>query len=71
MVQIGMKQNKFDVVLILLFIIIVVYAIYNDKIKNKIEKNSTNIVENNSDDYELLEDKVYYKLYKNTSNYKN
>ena len=70
MVQIGMKQNKFDIILILLFIIIVVYAIYNDKIKNKIDKNNINIVENNSDEYELLEDKVYYKLYKNTSNYK-
>lgn len=68
-----MMQNKFDKVLIILFIVIVMYAIYNDKIKNNEVKDNISVVDNNiSDEYELLEDAMYYKLYKksNTDYYK-
>ena len=68
-----MKQNKFDKILIISFIVIVMYAIYNDKIKNNEVKQDINVIENNSsEEYELLEDTMYYKLYKkrNTDYYK-
>lgn len=68
-----MKQNKFDKILIISFIIIVMYAIYNDKIKNSEVKQDIKVIENNnSGEYELLEDTIYYKLYKksNTDYYK-
>jgi len=67
-----MKQNKFDKILIISFIVIVMYAIYNDKIKNSEVKQDIEVVENSNEAYELLEDTMYYKLYKkrNTDYYK-
>lgn len=66
-----MKQNKFDKILIILFIFIVMYAIYNDKIKNIEVKDDIKVVDNNtSDEYMLLEDTIYYKLYKKNYNNK-
>lgn len=56
-----MKLNKIDKVFIILFIIIVSYSIYNDKIKNK--EQTKQEVKIYNDEYELIEEHTYYKLY--------
>ena len=70
MVVTGMKQNSINKILIALFVLIVSYSIYNDKLKNSIKEEKKEITKQISDKFELIEDNYFYKLYKNDNKYK-
>lgn len=69
-----MKLSKVDKILIILFISIVTFSIYNDKIKNKEVANTIKVKEEKVDDtfeddeYKLVDENYYYELYEKDYN---